>query len=57
MLDIMARGHNAADGALVQVEYALNHPPLLRVENLRVVMIHQHRGCFRIQFGVLFLPA
>lgn len=42
MLNIVARRHNAADGTLVQIEHALDHPPFLRIKNLLVVMIYQH---------------
>lgn len=56
MLDIVARRHDATYGALVEIQHPLNHPALLRIKNLAVVMVCQHRGGFRIQFGILFLP-
>ncbi|MNO02456.1 hypothetical protein D3C81_2228580 [compost metagenome] len=39
MFDIVARRHDAADRALVKIEHPLNHPPLLRVKDLAVVVI------------------
>ena len=57
MLDIVARRHDATYGALVEIQHPLNHPALLRIKNLAVVMVCQHRGGFRIQFGILFFTA
>ena len=42
MLDIVARGHDAADGTLVKIKHPLDHPPLLRIKDLLIIMIHQH---------------
>ena len=57
MLNIVARRHNAADGALVKIKYPLNHPPFLRIKDLLVTMIHQHGRGFGVQFRIFFLPA
>lgn len=57
MFDVMARRHDAADRALVKIEHPLNHQPLLRVEDLPVTVIGQHRGRFSIQLRIFFLPA
>ena len=57
MLNIVARGHNTADRTLVEIEHALNHPSLLRVEDLLVILIDQHRGGTSIQLGIFFITA
>ena len=57
MLDIVARGHDAADGALVEIKHPLNHPPLLRVEQRAVFLIDDERRGIGIQFGVFLVTA
>ncbi len=57
MFNIVARGHDAADGTLVKMQHPLNHPSLLRGKDRTVVMVSKQRGGLRIQFGILFFTA
>ena len=57
MLNIMPRGHDAADRPLIQIKHPLDHPSFLRVEDQPVAVIGQHGGGFGIQLRILFLTA
>ncbi|MNR30736.1 hypothetical protein D3C85_1482050 [compost metagenome] len=39
MLDIVARCHDAANRALIKIKHTLNHPPLLRVKYLAIIVV------------------
>ena len=39
MFNIMARGHYAADGALIEIQNPLNHPPFLRIKQRVIVTV------------------
>ena len=57
MFDIMARGHNAADGALVEIKHPLNHPAFLGVEQRVIGLAVDQRGRIAAELGVFFMPA
>ena len=53
----MTRGHDAADGALIEIQHPLNHPPFLRIEGWVIVAIGNQRSGLAIQFAIVFAPA
>ena len=57
MLDIMARGHNTADGALVEIKHPPNHPAFLGVEQRVIGLAVDQRGRIAAELGVFFMPA
>ena len=57
MFNVMTRGHDAADGTLIEIQYPLNHPPLLRIEEWVIVAIGNQRGGLAIQLATVFAPA
>ena len=57
MFNIMARGHYAADGALIEIENPLNHPPFLRIKQRVIVTVGNQRGGIAIQLAIVLAAA